>query len=81
MPVKKCSNGKWKIGNGKCMYTSSEKAQRAYRAYLAKNPGADEAEVLENGLPEEYEDELLEQQQDSMVTTRRSFLRSRKRNG
>lgn len=36
MPVIKCSNGKWKIGKGKCMYTSKEKAERAYKAYLAK---------------------------------------------
>lgn len=36
MPVKKCSNGKWKIGSGKCMYKTKEKAIRAYKAYLAK---------------------------------------------
>jgi hypothetical protein len=36
MPVRKCSNGKWRIGNGPCMYTSKAKADRAYKAYLAK---------------------------------------------
>lgn len=36
MPVKKCKNGKWKIGRGPCIYTSKAKANRAYRAYLAK---------------------------------------------
>jgi len=36
MPVKKCSNGKWKIGSGKCMYDTKEAAERAYKAYLAK---------------------------------------------
>lgn len=36
MPVLKCPNGKWKIGSGKCMYTSKDAANRAYRAYLAK---------------------------------------------
>lgn len=36
MPVKKCSNGKYRIGDGPCMYTSKRKAVRAYRAYLAK---------------------------------------------
>lgn len=36
MPVTKCSNGKWKIGSGKCMYTSKAKANKAYKAYLAK---------------------------------------------
>jgi len=34
MPVRKCSNGKWRIGNGPCIYTSKEKANRAYTAYL-----------------------------------------------
>jgi len=35
MPVTKCSNGKYKIGSGKCMYktkASAEKAQQAYKA-------------------------------------------------
>ena len=35
MPVSKCSNGKWKIGSGKCMYDSKEKAEKAYKGYLA----------------------------------------------
>lgn len=36
MPVRRCPNGKYRIGSGPCMYTSKEKADRAYRAYLAK---------------------------------------------
>ena len=36
MPVRKCSNGKYKIGSGKCMYKSKASAERAYAAYLAK---------------------------------------------
>lgn len=36
MPVRKCSNGKWKIGKGKCMYKTKAAAERAYKAYLAK---------------------------------------------
>ena len=36
MPVSKASNGKWRIGKGKAMYTSKIAADRAYRAYLAK---------------------------------------------
>ena len=36
MPVSKCSNGKYKIGSGKCMYDSKEKAEVAYKGYLAK---------------------------------------------
>jgi len=34
MPVHKCPNGKYRIGNGKCMYDSKEKAERAYKGYL-----------------------------------------------
>jgi len=36
MPVKKCSNNKYKIGSGKCMYKSKASAKRAYKAYKAK---------------------------------------------
>ena len=36
MPVYKCSNGKYRIGDGPCMYTSKDSAERAYRAYLAQ---------------------------------------------
>jgi len=37
MPVIKCSNGKWRIGKGKCIYKTKKAAERAYRAYLAKS--------------------------------------------
>lgn len=36
IPVRKCNNGKYKIGNGKCVFTTKEKADRAYKAYRAK---------------------------------------------
>lgn len=36
MPVRKCENGKWRIGSGRCMYRTKAEALRAYRAYLAK---------------------------------------------
>jgi hypothetical protein len=36
MPVVKCSNGKYRIGNGKCIYTTKAAAERAYKAYLAQ---------------------------------------------
>jgi hypothetical protein len=35
MPPRKCANGKWRIGNGPCIYDTKEKAVRAYRGYLA----------------------------------------------
>jgi len=36
MPVRKCSNGKWRVGSGPCMYTSKEKAEKAYAGYRSK---------------------------------------------
>ena len=36
MPVRKCSNGKYRIGNGKCVYKTKSSANKAYKAYLAK---------------------------------------------
>jgi hypothetical protein len=36
MPCYKCKNGKYRIGRGKCMYTTRKKCQKALRAYYAK---------------------------------------------
>ena len=36
MPVYKCSNGKYRIGDGKCMYQTKATADKAYQAYKAK---------------------------------------------
>jgi hypothetical protein len=36
MPVIKCANGNYRIGSGKCIYTTKAKATSAYKAYLAK---------------------------------------------
>jgi len=38
MPIYRCDNGKYRIGDGECMYTSRSSAERAYVAYLADNP-------------------------------------------
>ena len=35
MPVEQCSNGKWRIGDGECVYETRRSATRAYQAYLA----------------------------------------------
>lgn len=35
MPVTQCSNGKWRIGKGKCMYDTKETAESAYKGYLS----------------------------------------------
>jgi uncharacterized protein len=44
MPIYECSGGKYRIGNGECVFTSRANAESAYRAYLAD-------------LDEEYEDD------------------------
>lgn len=36
MPLQRCSNGKWRIGEGKCIYKTKQAAEAAYQAYLAK---------------------------------------------
>lgn len=35
MPVLKCSNGKWRIGSGACIYDTKEKAVEVWQAILA----------------------------------------------
>ena len=35
MPVIKCSNGKYRIGSGACIYDTEEKAIEVYQAILA----------------------------------------------
>jgi hypothetical protein len=35
MPCIKCAPNKWKIGNGKCIYTSLKDCERALKAYYA----------------------------------------------
>lgn len=39
MPVRKCSNGKYRIGTGKCIYKTKRKADSAYRGYLYAKHG------------------------------------------
>lgn len=35
MPVLKCSNGKYRIGKGQCIYDTKEKAEKVWKAILA----------------------------------------------
>lgn len=35
MPVRPCPNGKWRIGDGDCIYPTQEKAIAAYKGYLS----------------------------------------------
>lgn len=70
MPVLRCPNGKWKIGSGPCIFTSKERADRAYVAYLAKSGEAvkkDNHETLSARVRHSGA-LILEQEFDSMNT-------------
>jgi hypothetical protein len=36
MPIYKCSNSKYRIGNGACIYDTKAKAEKVYRAILSQ---------------------------------------------
>ena len=42
MPVTRCSNGRWKIGQGGCVYDTEEKAMKVWKAILASGAYAAE---------------------------------------
>lgn len=50
MPVRGCSNHKYRIGSGKCIYTSKKNAEKAYGGYRAAKHMTEEPET-----PPEYE--------------------------
>ena len=52
MPVHKCSNGKWRIGEGDCVYDTKEDAEKAYKAYLAEKHSNEEDILLKIKLDE-----------------------------
>lgn len=52
MPVTRCENGNYKIGDGECVYTSRESAERAYVAYLAQEADEKKEETY-NDYPQE----------------------------
>lgn len=41
MPVIKCSNGKWRIGGGQCIYDTEDKAIQVWQAILASGKFAE----------------------------------------
>jgi len=53
MPVHKCPNGKFRIGSGKCMYDSKEKAEKAYKGYMA-NKNMEEMKYEISSLEEDF---------------------------
>jgi len=51
MPVKACPNGKFRIGNGPCVFDSKEKAEKAYRGYLFNKYGTRESRQYGQDVP------------------------------
>ena len=49
MPCFKCSNGKYKIGSGKCMYPSKAVCEKALKGYYAsKHHSAPEGKFIKD---------------------------------
>jgi hypothetical protein len=47
MPVRKCDDNKWRIGDGRCMYKTRKSAMKAYVVYLAQHPSEAFAKLKE----------------------------------
>ena len=43
MPVRQCTNGKWRIGTGECIYDTKEKATEVWQAILASGKFAEDS--------------------------------------
>jgi hypothetical protein len=43
MPVKQCTNGKWRVGTGECIYDTKEKAIEVWQAILASGKFAEDS--------------------------------------
>ena len=55
MPIYSCGGGKYRIGDGECIYTSRESAERAYIGYLAEEEDEKDIDLKEetyNDYPE-----------------------------
>jgi hypothetical protein len=55
MPVRKCPNGKYQIGEGECMYDSHDSATRAYVAYLAEEEANKKAAADPNKISFDFD--------------------------
>jgi hypothetical protein len=51
MPITRCENGNWRIGDGECVFTSESNAARAYAEYLEEEENEYKEETY-NDYPE-----------------------------
>jgi len=79
MPVIQCSNGKWKVGTGDCIYDTKEKATEVYVAIISKGEYAAEAnkvsfdfdDTLSTKRGQTLAKRLITQGKDVYIITRR----------
>lgn len=53
MPIYSCGDGRYRIGDGECMYRSRASAERAYVAYLAQEDEDNDDDIKDIDLKEE----------------------------
>lgn len=79
MPVIKCSNSKWRIGNGACIYDTEEKAIEVWQAILANGEyradsnkvSFDFDDTLETARGQELAKQKLSEGKEVFIITRR----------
>lgn len=72
MPVIKCSNGKWRIGAGACIYSTREKAVEVWTAILASGKYAADSRKVSYDYDEvlslqEYQDKAKQDIADGKI--------------
>jgi HK97 family phage prohead protease len=75
MPITRCENGKYKIGDGECMYTSRASAERAYVAYLA------EEEDMEDEKDLDFKEETYNDYPEAATNNAKRALKYKEENG
>jgi hypothetical protein len=84
MPIYKCSNGKYRIGNGSCIYDTAGKAEKVYRAILAQGEFAtkivsfDFDDTLSTAKGQEKAKQLLAENYRVLIITARQSKDSKK---
>jgi len=79
MPVIQCSNGKWRVGTGQCIYDTKEKATEVYVAIISKGEYAAQAnkvsfdfdDTLSTKRGQTLAKRLITQGKDVYIITRR----------
>lgn len=83
MPIYKCSNGKYRIGNGSCIYDTAGKAEKVYRAILAQGEFAtkivsfDFDDTLSTAKGQEKAKQLLAENYRVLIITARQSVDSK----